>query len=219
MSDIEFYIPYWGPFVTEMKIDEEFVDLLREKGDESRQRGFDHRKNLAGDIEHEYYYSDFYEWFMPLMSPYVEAYLNGARNYGPALGEIAGWQMEQLWINYQGPKEYNPPHNHKADLSFVVYLQVPEEIKIEHAAVLGETSNVGPGMIVFDYGREAPFSNYRHCKLPETGDLVIFPAWLPHHTYAFKSDVERISVSGNIVLETQMNIMQSGSMPAVPADL
>ena len=36
--------------------------------------------------------------------------------------------------------------------------------------------------------------------MPKTGDAFIFPAWLVHHVHAFKSDVERISVSGNIIL-------------------
>ena len=45
------------------------------------------------------------------------------------------------------------------------------------------------------------FSNNCFRHLPEVGDLFIFPAWLIHHVYAFKSDVERISVSGNIEFE------------------
>ena len=31
---------------------------------------------------------------------------------------------------------------------------------------------------------------------------MIFPAWLPHHVMGFKSDVERISVSGNLNFKT-----------------
>ena len=30
----------------------------------------------------------------------------------------------------------------------------------------------------------------------------IFPAWLPHYVMGFKSDVERISVSGNLKFTT-----------------
>ncbi len=228
MSDIGFYIPYWGPFVIEAEVDQEFVDLLLEKGNESREKNLDHRKNLAGDIENEYYYQDFNKWFMPLLHPYMQAYLDGVRTYrttkgslknGPDWADIGGWQCNDMWINYQKAKEYNPPHNHNSDLSFVIYVDVPEEIEDEHekATFARPTANVGPGMIVFDYGLELPFSNCRHCKMPKTGDIMIFPAWLPHHVYAFKSDVERISVSGNIVLQTEMNIMRG--MTAVPADL
>ena len=35
---------------------------------------------------------------------------------------------------------------------------------------------------------------------PNTGDIFIFPAWLQHMVIPFKTpDVERISVSGNIM--------------------
>jgi hypothetical protein len=226
MSDIGYYIPYWGPFVIDAEVDQEFVDLLLENGNESREKNLDHRKNLAGDIENEYYYQDFQEWFIPLMNPYVQAYLDGIKTYrttegslrnGPDWSDIAGWQCDDMWINYQKAKEYNPPHNHNSDLSFVIYVDVPKEIEKECQEQLMTRANVGPGMIVFEYGLELPFSNCKHCKMPKTGDIMIFPAWLPHHVYAFKSDVERISVSGNIVLRTGMNLMRE--MTAVPADL
>ena len=226
MSDIPFYIPYWGPFVIEAEVDQEFVDLLLENGNESREKNLDHRKNLAGVIDNEYYYQDFHKWFMPLMNPYLHAYLDGIKTYrttkgslkdGPDWANISGWECNDMWINYQKAMEYNPPHNHNADLSFVIYLDVPEEIEKECQEQLMTRANVGPGMIVFDYGLELPFSNCRHCKMPKTGDILVFPAWLPHHVYAFKSDVERISVSGNIVLQTEMNVMRN--MTAVPADL
>ena len=226
MSNIEFHIPYWGPFVMEAKVDQEFVDLLLKKGNESREKNLDYRENLAGVIENEYYYEDYNDWFIPKIKPYIEAYLNGVKTYRAGAKhqlvldtEIAGWQSEDLWINYQKAKEYNPPHNHNADLSFVVYLQVPEEIKIDNEAAQGVAANVGPGMIVLDYGLELPFSNCRHCKFPEIGDILIFPAWLPHHVYAFTSDVERISVSGNITLEMDLNIMRPGPLPAKQVDL
>ena len=55
-----------------------------------------------------------------------------------------------------------------------------------------------PGMINFSHGEEMPFCINQSSKMPEVGDLYIFPAWLTHYVHAFKSDVERISVSGNI---------------------
>ena len=110
------------------------------------------------------------------------------------------WTLENLWINYQKANEYNPPHKHTGDLSFVIYLQVPDEIERENDLTAHEHKNEGAGMILFDYGMEMPLSINRIAHMPRTGDAFIFPAWLVHHVYAFKSDVERISVSGNIIL-------------------
>ena len=42
------------------------------------------------------------------------------------------------------------------------------------------------------------FISLSHSFFPEEGDMFIFPAWLKHWVYPFKSDCERISVSGNV---------------------
>ena len=84
------------------------------------------------------------------------------------------------------------------DLSFVIYLQVPEELEKELKETEDLHNNSGPGTINFDYGIEMPLSINTFSKFPRVGDIFVFPAWLTHHVHAFKSDVERISVSGNI---------------------
>ena len=115
---------------------------------------------------------------------------------------VIGYEMMSLWINYQQPGEYNPPHNHGGDLSFVTYLQVPEEIVKEHIETKHEHNNPGPGVICFDLGPEMPFSIHRIGFMPKVGDIIIFPAWLQHYVMGFKSDVERISVSGKLKFTT-----------------
>lgn len=37
--------------------------------------------------------------------------------------------ISALWVNYQKQHEFNPPHDHDGKLSFVAYLQIPEELK------------------------------------------------------------------------------------------
>ena len=190
----------WGPHTIESQIDQEFADILLEKGNESRAKNLDHRKTLAGQIENEYYYENFKEWFTPLFDPFISSYQVGATTEGLHLFKkpIIGYEMISLWINYQQANEYNPPHNHGGDISFVIYLQVPEEIVKENEETKHLHNNPGPGMICFDTGPDMPFSVTRVGKMPQVRDIFIFPAWLQHHVNAFKSDVERISVSGNL---------------------
>jgi hypothetical protein len=38
----------------------------------------------------------------------------------------------------------------------------------------------------------------KYSHQPKTSELLIFPAWLLHTVYPFKSNVERISISFNI---------------------
>ena len=197
---MEYYFPYWGPFLCQLKVEKEFVNILLDKGNESRKKKLDARSSLAAMIDDAYYYENYEEWFVPRFEKYVNIYINGVQKYREnsfATPPIS-WELYKLWINYQKAYEYNPPHHHDGDLSFVIYLQVPDEIKKENIQMRGIHNNIGPGMINFDYGVELPFSISKFEYLPEVGDLFIFPAWLQHHVFAFKSDVERISVSGNL---------------------
>ena len=203
MKDYKF--PYWGPFVLETKVEEEFVDILLEKGNESRGKNLDHRGKLAGVIDNEYYYEDFEGWFIPKFTPYVNIYMEALKaSWLPSHKPTKEYSMLSLWINYQKANDYNPPHNHDGDISFVIYLQVPDEIKKENEKMKGVHNNSGPGKIVFNYGEDIPFSISGFDKLPEAGDIFIFPAWLTHYVHAFKSDVERISVSGNVTIKCEL---------------
>ena len=204
MDEIEYKFPYWGPFVMESKVEPEFVDILLKKGNESREKNLDDRKKLAGMIDNEFYYPDDYRsWFVPRFTPYLNAYLEALKSdwsFNLIDEKLISWNMHHLWINYQKAREYNPPHHHTEDLSFIIYLQVPDELRKENEEIRAH-NNDGPGTICFTYGEARFPSRTYFSKLPEVGDIFIFPAWLTHYVHAFKSDVERISVSGNIDLK------------------
>ena len=46
--------------------------------------------------------------------------------------------------------EFNPPHDHDGKLSFVIYCEIPEELKKENEKYKGRSC--GPGGIQFLYG-------------------------------------------------------------------
>ena len=184
----------------EVEMKDEVISLLLKKGEKSQKKHLDARKKLAGMIDNEYDFKNPDKWFCPIFGPYVNAYIEGIIKYkARAFKNLPKkWNLESLWINYQKAYEYNPPHHHDGDLSFVIYLQVPEEIVKENEKTKDVHNNPGPGMINFDIGPEMPLYISSHDMMPKVGQAFIFPAWLPHHVYGFKSDVERISVSGNI---------------------
>ena len=151
--DIDYGFSYWGPLLVETKIDQEFLDILLEKGKESRDKNLDYRKNLAGVLRHEYYYDDVGDWYFSKMNPYINSYLEATEKYmgnspytnTPHPTDITRWDLIRLWINFQQAKEYNPPHDHSGDLSFVMYLQVPDELGIEYelqSLTISEISSV-----------------------------------------------------------------------------
>ena len=230
-KEINYSTVRWGPLVLQTKLEDDFIDELLEKGLESRHSGkkqLDARRYLAGHIEGEYLYEDLEDWFIPKMKPYVNAYISlvdqwtGVNSFKHLMRDSSvervvkggldlkiktdiGWYMTMAWVNFQKSGEYNPPHNHPCDLSFVTFLQVPKEIGMEYESIPKIAQGKGPGLLFFDYGEQMPFSVRSFGKYPERGDLFMFPGWLMHHVHDFKSDVERVSVSGNIMFEVVTN--------------
>ena len=92
--------------------------------------------------------------------------------------------------------EFNPIHSHSGDISFVIYISVPHEIVNECKNYTG--TGVGPGTISFLFGEESNSYTSHHSFLPREGMMFMFPASLRHFVPPFKSNVTRISVSGNI---------------------
>ena len=95
--------------------------------------------------------------------------------------------------------EFNPPHIHTADLSFVLFLQVPKELELERRQFEGTSS--GPGDVVFVHGEynKPVWTSNHNIHFPSVGDLIIFPALTQHHVHPFQTKgVERVSVSGNL---------------------
>jgi len=201
MKKIKAFYPNWGPFILETQIEDRFVDLLLEKGNESKIQKLDARKRLAGVLDKEFFYDNYESWFVPEFNPYVNAYLDGLTSYkNDAFGKglPKSWTIDNLWINYQQAGDYNPPHIHDSDLSFIIYLQIPKKLIKEYKTRKGIHNNEGPGVVCFVYGEQLPFSIVRFWKFPEEGMIILFPAWVKHYVHSFKSKVERISVSGNI---------------------
>jgi len=99
--------------------------------------------------------------------------------------------------------EYNPPHDHADNLSFVIFLDIPEEIRKEQKEYKGQSG--GPGSLMFLYGegnRQAITYQGIH---PNNGDMFIFPSWVKHYVAPFYSDVTRITVSGNVADSIKLN--------------
>lgn len=179
-------------------VDEELNKQLLEKG---RKASTSHHKNLAGHFKDEKLFSDEdRQWFVDNYSDYFIPYwqllqtrTNPTYYYG--MDPFKKIWLSNLWINFMKQGDFNPPHRHDGDFSFVLYLQVPKEIQEENKIFEGR--GTGPGTISFLYGEDKKGIKTSHGIDPYENHMYIFQAGLTHCVPPFKSDVERISVSGN----------------------
>ena len=202
MDSIDYEFAQWGPYLSKMVIDKSIVDRLLEDGNELRKnwRENNHNKALAGQLENQYQYKkETNDWFWQAIIPYFRTYRYGHCNYFNLEYKDVTFKYDSLWVNYMKAGEFNPPHIHTSDLSFVLYLQVPEELKVERMQYEGTAS--GPGDVTFIYGEynKPVWTQNANTYFPEVGQLMIFPALLQHHVCPFQTKgVERVSVSGNL---------------------
>lgn len=201
----------FGPLLYQSTISDELHQLmLTESLALQKNKENDYRDNLAGNIEEEYSFSD------TIREQCADEILFLCANYAEKLGEkgllMQPWttsipenelQLPQLWVNFQKAGEWNPPHCHSGLFSFVTYLQVPPEIQQEKDQEHQKNSFPSAGLLQFDYGEHLPFTHATHQLIPFEKMIVIFPARIKHYVYPFKSEVTRISVSGNIFTPTK----------------
>ena len=185
----------WGPCVVRLRISEEFKKLLLSEAQNNKK---DFSDKLAGIIESETGYDDISKQkLLPMLSQYLGVYDQAYQRYvAKPYEQKPEYVLSSLWINYQKPNDFNPPHDHDGALSFVAYLQIPEALKKENAAYKGKSC--GPGGIQFLFGDGIRNAITYQSFFPEENDIFVFPAWLKHWVAPYKSDCTRISVSGNI---------------------
>ena len=193
---MKFKYYYWGPFLFHSQITPGECKMLLKEGKKCRKKSNDYRFRLAGHLSEEYRLDDrvaISKWFKKYLLIYVDGYKQWrGREYKP----LNNLRAQDFWINYMKSNDFNPPHDHSGDLSFVIYPHVPKVINEENKNF--GCSGAGPGGIAWFYGE----GNQQYIdvvnRMPNTGDIFIFPASLKHWVFPFRSKVERVSVSGNI---------------------
>ena len=146
---VEVSVFNWGPCVVKLKMMDDFKQLLL---NEAKNNKRDFRDKLAGILEKETGYSEESKAkVVPALSNYLGVYDQMYERFiNKKYEKKPEYILSALWINYQKQGEYNPPHDHDGKLSFVAYLQIPDELKKENKNYIGKSC--GPGGIQFVYG-------------------------------------------------------------------
>ena len=191
---------YWGPLLWHTKISNDIVDGLLERGLKSK-TPYNHE--LVGYFDDEYLYSEEdLDWFVDKMNPYFAEHKNVYENIW-YMDKMKPLQLKSMWINIMRAGDFNPPHIHDGEFSFVIYLKIPEKLREEFDSYKGASKESnGAGMISFGIDTDINKRDFitERTFFPEVGDMFIFPAKLMHYVTPFKCAGERISVSGNLLL-------------------
>ena len=168
-----------------------------------------HKSNLAGNITGSYTLLDRGDWFyttvlLPLTTTYSERFYN-LGDIVPTTGKHPQC-MVKWWVNYQKQNEFNPLHNHSGIYSFVIWMKIPYDYKKQNQKDIARNSN-SPliGNFNFCYADMlGKIHSYKYFLSSEyEGTMLFFPSSLNHEVYPFYDcDEERISISGNIMLDT-----------------
>lgn len=159
--------------------------------------GDNYNDNLAGDIMDEFRIENPYA----IEAVKEELKIHVSSIFGKRINSLSlknpdaalEKRFDNLWINYQKPGEFNPSHTHTGKLSFVIYANIPEEIRQEHKdAYSPKVKN--RGCIQFNSKR----TNEMIVFNPRDNDIFIFTSDHMHQVYPFYSDNKRVTIAGNI---------------------
>ena len=170
--------------------------------------------SLAGDT---YDLMDRGDWFFTnCLRPAIATYSNEFANLGSAIPTSSShpYKLQGWWVTYQKKNQFFPLHNHMGGYSFVVWMKIPYSYRDQSniskfsdkvVAVSPTNNKTRGGCFEFNYQNILGECQTWQYKLDKTweGHMLLFPSKLQHAVYPFyTSDEDRISVAGNIILNT-----------------
>ena len=178
--------------------------------EEAKINPVNHNARLAGNITKSLTLKDKDDWFFQtILAPLIEQFDKSFPNYAnqmKVLTENAPYGLDELWVNFQKQHEFNPSHNHNGVFSFVIWVKIPTDWREQHAIPF-VASSVSPCASDFEFHYTTMLGHIGthayHLDKKSEGFMIFFPASLKHTVYPFYNcDKERISISGNIRIDT-----------------
>ena len=156
-------------------------------------------ENLVGVIRHEYRLENHTTELLHFINTLLPSYFaNWPADFPGNPPEVKFNSGEKaIWVNFQQKNEYNPLHFHHGDWSFVIWVNIPYDIKAEDRHTKSGTRFNFHYTDILDGGiRSFPIKVDENSE----GKIIIFPAKLYHSvTPFFTSNGYRVSISGNLV--------------------
>ncbi len=164
--------------------------------------------SLAGNINSSFELEDTQDWFFHnCISKLLNAYGENFKNLGEIIpnSNAHPYYMNSWWVNFQKQHEFNPLHDHFGIYSFVIFMKIPVDFEKQNEGY--DTNNPMKSAFQFAYTNimgEIKTEEY-HLSPEDEGPMLFFPSGLHHQVYPFYNcDQERITVSGNISINTNL---------------
>jgi hypothetical protein len=130
-------------------------------------------------------------------------------NFEPSIMRNNKPRLHDMWVNFQKKNQYIPNHKHAGHLAFVIWVQIPYDLKKEMETDAETRRDTAPQKAAF----ELTYSTINNDVIMKTiliskedeGRILMFPSSLVHCVYPFTtSNGIRISVSGNLLFERRV---------------
>ena len=202
------------PEVFPSEVPPNIFSWLKSEVKQSKEKNLDARKGLIGHINEEYNIvksdnANFIEYENFIKRCAFDKYFNSFWDKTDILTEGCDLQIKQTWVNFQKKYEFNRPHNHSGVLSWIIFMNIPYDLKEEDKVypVLNDKEDT-PSTSRLSFLRQNPtmLGGIDHIILSVDksfeGKIIMFPSYLQHEVFPFyTSDDYRITVSGNAIFD------------------
>jgi len=190
----------FGPKIAKLKFSSKLINKINNEVDKilskkNLLKKLDYSKKLVGQVKQEFQLPKSFitKNLEKVIFNEVEKYV--FQTLGKKVKKIS---IKNFWIVRQFNNEYNPIHYHDGHISGVGYLKIPKLISKNN-----KKSKID-GTIDFVNGNKMFLSDSIYNHQPKVGDVILFPHYLMHTAYPFKSIGERRSFSFNLEIDSKI---------------
>ncbi len=190
----------FGPKIAKLKLSNNLIKNLNNEVDriiskKNLIKKFDYSNKLVGQVKQEFQISKSFIKKNIEKKIYNEVNKYIFKSLGKKISMI---KIKNFWVVRQFNNEYNPIHFHDGHISGVGYLKIPKFILKNR-----KKTNID-GSIDFVNGNKMLLSESIYNHQPKVGDMILFPHYLMHTAYPFKSKGERRSFSFNLEIDKKI---------------
>ena len=190
----------FGPKIAKLKLPQLLIKKINAEVDKILSKKklikkLDYSKKLVGQVKQEFQLPKAFvkRNLEKVITKEVKNYIK--KTTGKNTSKV---NIKNFWVVRQFNNEYNPIHFHDGHISGVGYLKIPSFKSSSKKLVKTD------GSIDFISGNKMLLSESIHNHQPKTGDVILFPHYLMHTAYPFKSNGERRSFSFNLEIDQRI---------------